>query len=62
MLPAGAKILRMLLCRFDTHRADVSVWIAGFRYQADKTSKRNHVIALFSAESALSQSRLWRAI
>ena len=38
MLPTGAKTLRMLSGGFDTHRADVSVWIAGFRVQADKSA------------------------
>jgi hypothetical protein len=47
MLPAGVKILRMLFCGFGTHRADLPVWIAGFRFQADKHAKCIHFIALF---------------
>jgi hypothetical protein len=48
MLPTGAKILRMLLCGFDTHRADVSVWIAGYRFQALQNAQCGHFIALLA--------------
>jgi hypothetical protein len=47
MLPAGVKIPRMLFCGLDTHRADVPVWIAGFRFRADKNAKCIQFIALF---------------
>jgi hypothetical protein len=57
-----ARAKRMLFCGFDTHRADVSVSIAWFRFQADKDAKCIHFIALFSPGLALSESRLWRAI
>ncbi len=42
MLPTCAKILRMLFCGFDTHRAVVSVWIPRVRFQADKNAKCSH--------------------
>jgi hypothetical protein len=42
-------ILRMFLWGSDAHGAEVSVCIAGFRYQSDKTANCDHVIAPLSA-------------
>jgi len=45
-----ARARRMLFCGFETHRANVSAWIAGFRFRAGKNAKWNHLIALFWPE------------
>lgn len=42
-----ARAKRKFLCGFDSHRANVFAWIAGFRLQADENAKCDHFIAFF---------------